>query len=150
MPRLEANGETLSYERSGKGPPLLLIHSLGTAAWLWREQIRRWQDHRDVVAIEARGHGGSSNRGGFSVRRVAEDCLALKRALGLAALDIVAISMGGPIAAHIADLDPSAVRRLVIADSFGAPVMLPAGKVASSSAPTVVSGASAPDTVLTS
>jgi 3-oxoadipate enol-lactonase len=118
MQRLEANGETLSYARAGTGRPLLLIHSLGTAAWLWREQIRRWQDRRDVIAVEARGHGGSSNRGGFDVRRVAEDCLALKAALGLGALDVVAISMGGPIVAHLVDLDPAAVRRLVIADSF--------------------------------
>jgi 3-oxoadipate enol-lactonase len=118
MPRLEVNGEALSYERNGEGPPLLLIHSLGTAAWLWREQIRRWRDRRDIIAIEARGHGASSNRGGFSVRGAAGDCLALQRALGLGPLDVVAISMGGPIAAHLVDLDPTSVRRLVIADSF--------------------------------
>ncbi|WP_181703334.1 alpha/beta fold hydrolase [Chthonobacter albigriseus] len=118
MPIIDVNGESLAYERAGSSEPLLLIHSLGTAAWLWEEQIRRWSDRFDVLAIDARGHGRSTRRGGFSVRNVAADCAALLDALRLPAANVVAISMGGPIAAHLTDLAPERVRRLVIADSF--------------------------------
>lgn len=118
MPTLSVNGETLGYDRAGSGEPLVLIHSLGTAAWLWGEQIRRWRDRFDVIAVDARGHGRSSRNGGFTVRAVAEDIAAVLQTLGLGPARVVAISMGGPIAAHLVDVAPDKVARLVIADSF--------------------------------
>ncbi len=118
MPTISVNGETLGYNRAGAGEPLLLIHSLGTAAWLWAEQIRRWQDRFDVIAVDARGHGRSSRNGGFTVRNVASDCAAVLDALGVGPAKVIGISMGGPIAAHLTDVAPEKVSRLVIADSF--------------------------------
>lgn len=118
MATIDVNGETLGYDRAGAGAPLVLIHSLGTAAWLWAEQIRRWSARFDVVAIDARGHGRSSRNGGFTVRNVAADVATVIDALGLGPAAVVAISMGGPIAANLVDLAPEKVSRLVIADSF--------------------------------
>ncbi len=118
MPTISVNGETLGYDRAGTGEPLLLIHSLGTAAWLWAKQIRRWQDRFDVIAVDARGHGRSSRNGGFTVRNVASDCAAVLDALGVGPAKVIGISMGGPIAAHLTDVAPGKVSRLVIADSF--------------------------------
>ncbi|WP_165498087.1 alpha/beta fold hydrolase [Siculibacillus lacustris] len=118
MPQIDVDGESLGYDRAGRGAPLVLIHSLGTAAWLWREQIRRWSTRFDVIAVDARGHGRSSRNGGFTVRAVASDLAAVIAALGLGPARVVAISMGGPIAAHLVDLAPELVKRLVIADSF--------------------------------
>nr|WP_246519921.1 alpha/beta fold hydrolase [Ancylobacter lacus] len=115
---IDLNSESLFYERAGSGPPLLLIHSLGTAAWLWREQICRWSPDFDVIAVDARGHGRSTRRGGFTVRNVAADLAAVLTAFGGTPARVVAISMGGPIAAHLVDLAPALVERLVIADSF--------------------------------
>ncbi|SON53772.1 3-oxoadipate enol-lactonase 2 [Hartmannibacter diazotrophicus] len=118
MPTIDVNGERLGIERAGSGEPLLLIHSLGTAGWLWREQIRRWSPDYDVIAVDARGHGRSTRNGGFTVRAVAEDLAAVLKALDVGPARVVAISMGGPIAAHLTDIAPEAVSRLVIADSF--------------------------------
>ncbi len=118
MPYIDVNGERLGYDRDGVGEPLLLIHSLGTAAWLWAEQLRRWRDRFDVIAVDARGHGRSSCRGGFSVRNVAADLKSVLAALEVGPARVVAISMGGPIAAHLNDLAPGAIKSLVIADSF--------------------------------
>lgn len=118
MPRIELNGESLGYDRSGAGEPLLLIHSLGTGAWLWREQIRRWSAHFDVIAVDARGHARSSRNGGFTVRNVAADLAAVLSGFGGKPAQVVAISMGGPIAAHLFDIAPHLVKSLVIADSF--------------------------------
>ncbi len=118
MPQIEVNGESLFYERAGSGAPLLLIHSLGTASWLWREQIRRWSADFDVIAVDARGHGRSTRRGGFTVRNVAADLATVLAAFGGQPAGVVAISMGGPIAAHLVDIAPHLVARLVIAGSF--------------------------------
>lgn len=118
MATIAVNGETLGYDRAGAGAPLLLIHSLGTAAWLWEEQIRRWSPRFDVIAVDARAHGRSTRNGGFSVRAVAEDLAGVLKAFGAGPAQVVAISMGGPIAAHLTDIAPEAVSRLVIADSF--------------------------------
>lgn len=118
MALIELNGESLGYDRAGAGEKLLLIHSLGTAAWMWREQIRRWSASFDVIAVDARGHGRSSRRGGFTVRNVASDLAAVLEAFGGTPARVVAISMGGPIAAHLTDIAPHLVSRLVIADSF--------------------------------
>lgn len=115
---IKINGETLQYERAGSGPPLVLIHSLGTGAWMWREQIRYWSGRYDVVAIDARGHGGSTHNGEMTVRAVASDTLDVIRALGLGPAHVVGISMGGPIGAHIWQLDPGIFRSFVLADSF--------------------------------
>lgn len=120
MSIIDVNGETLAFRRAGKGPALLLIHSLGTASWLWEGEIEAWKSHRDVIAFDCRGHGGSSARGGFTVRGVAEDLAAALDALDVGPADVLAISMGGPIAAHLVDIAPLKVRRLVIADSFAA------------------------------
>lgn len=118
VPEIDVNGERLGYDRAGAGEPLLLIHSLGTAAWLWQEQIRRWSPHFDVIAVDARGHGRSSRNGGFTVRNVATDLAAVLAAFGGKPAKVVAISMGGPIAAHLVDVAPHLVKSLVIADSF--------------------------------
>jgi 3-oxoadipate enol-lactonase len=140
MPRIDLNGESLHYERAGRGMPLLLIHSLGTSSWLWRAEIAHWSARYDVVAMDARGHGGSSRNGGFGVRAVAEDLAALTVALGLGPAHVVAISMGGPIAAHLVDIAPDRVKSLVIADSFA--TQGEAGGVRAMAIATSITGAS--------
>jgi 3-oxoadipate enol-lactonase len=118
MPTIEVRGETLHYERAGRGPALLLIHSLGSGAWLWREQVRRWSDRFDVIAVDARGHGRSTARGVATVPQIAADLADVIDVLGVAPVQVVAISMGGPISAHLLKLIPDSVASLVIADSF--------------------------------
>ena len=140
MPRIDVNGESLHYERAGSGTPLLLIHSLGTSSWLWQAEIAHWSAQYDVVAVDARGHGGSSRNGGFSVRAVAEDLAAALAALDLGPAHVVAISMGGPIAAHLLDIAPERVKSLVIADSFA--TQGEAGGIRAMAIATTITGAS--------
>lgn len=118
MNTIEVNGETLAYERAGQGPVLVLVHSLGTGAWLWREQIARWKADFDVIAFDTRGHGGSTNNGGFTVKAVAKDIATALDKLGVSRAHLLGISMGGLICARIHELAPERVASLVIADSF--------------------------------
>jgi 3-oxoadipate enol-lactonase len=118
MATISVNGETLHYERAGSGPTLLMIHSLGTSAGLWRKQIAHWQDRFTCIAFDARGHGRSTNEGGVTMEAVAGDLHTALKELGLLPAHLVGLSMGGPIAARFHAIDPSGVISIVYADSF--------------------------------
>lgn len=49
----------IAYERTGEGPPLLLIHGLGATRHIWRPQIERVAGERDVIALDMPGFGDS-------------------------------------------------------------------------------------------
>ncbi len=49
----------IAYERSGEGPPLVLIHGLGATRAIWRPQIEILSRERDVIAVDMPGFGDS-------------------------------------------------------------------------------------------
>ena len=121
MPVLDANGETIHYIMEGSGPVVVLIHSLGLSAKMWREQIAALKDRYTIVAFDTRGHGQSSAKGDVSVAAVARDLKALLDHLGVPQCHLVAISAGGPIAMTFAAQYPAMVRSLVLADTYAQP-----------------------------
>lgn len=118
MPEITIGKETLHYIRRGSGPTLVLVHSLGTASWLWEAQIDHWSKDFDVIAFDLRGHGKSSHEGEVTTRNIAADLLAALRELDAVPAHFIGISMGGPILARLHELDPGVFESLVIADSF--------------------------------
>jgi 3-oxoadipate enol-lactonase len=118
MPSLRINGEDLYYEIAGDGPALILVHSLGTGRWLWREQVRHWSSAHRVVAADCRGHGATTFRGGAAMEDTARDLAALADELALRDVVIVGLSMGGVIASHLQSLLQDRARGLVLAGTF--------------------------------
>lgn len=49
----------IAYERTGAGPPLLLIHGLGATRRIWDPQIERLAAEREVIAVDMPGFGES-------------------------------------------------------------------------------------------
>jgi len=49
----------VAYERLGSGPPLVLIHGLGATREIWRPQLSRLAEERDVIAVDMPGFGRS-------------------------------------------------------------------------------------------
>jgi pimeloyl-ACP methyl ester carboxylesterase len=49
----------ISYERAGSGPTLVLIHGLGATKRVWKPQIERLAQERDVIALDMPGFGDS-------------------------------------------------------------------------------------------
>ena len=49
----------IAYERSGTGPPLVLIHGLGATRAIWRPQLEILTRERDVIAVDVPGFGDS-------------------------------------------------------------------------------------------
>jgi 3-oxoadipate enol-lactonase len=114
----EINGERIAYARVGKGEPVLLIHSLGTSSALWRTTMAALVETFTVIAPDCRGHGNSSNHGGFSVETAAGDALDLMSALGFDRFHCVGISMGGLIGVTACGRSPQRFLSMVLADSY--------------------------------
>jgi pimeloyl-ACP methyl ester carboxylesterase len=113
-------------------PPVLLLHGSGpgvTATANWRPIIPALSADRRVIAPDQLGFGetASGEARTYGRRAWTEHALALLDTLGITSVDIIGNSMGGAIALSIAATRPSAVRRLVLMGSMGAPMVLPAG-----------------------
>jgi pimeloyl-ACP methyl ester carboxylesterase len=102
---------------SGQGPPVVLIHGVTGHAWLWPGVAERLPG-RTVYALELRGHGDSgwSPDGDYTTATHAADAAAVVDRLGLPPVDLVGLSWGGLVGAHLAAEHPGAVRRLVVID----------------------------------
>lgn len=122
MPAIEANGERIHFVDEGDGPAILFIHSLGTNAWLYADQIAALKDRYRCIAPDCRGHGDTSyNTPGFTVADMAADHKAVLDHLGVEKAHIVGLSMGGPIAFNFNARWPEVALSLTIADSFARP-----------------------------
>ena len=118
MPFIDANGERLHYTVSGQGPAVMLVHSMGTSGYMWRDQIAALEDRYTCIAFDCRGHGETSYNQTFDVAGVAADHKAGLDALGVETAHVIGLAMGGPIAISFAAQWPDATRSLIIADAF--------------------------------
>lgn len=50
---------TIAHERGGSGPPLVLIHGIGSEGRVWKPVLDRLARERDVVTLDLPGHGAS-------------------------------------------------------------------------------------------
>ena len=118
MATIHVNGVDLYYEAHGSGDPVLLVHGLGSSTRDWEPQIDALAQRFTVVAFDVRGHGRSAKPNEpYTVKLFADDTAALIRALDLAPVHVVGISMGGMIAFQLAVDAPELVRTLVIVNS---------------------------------
>jgi pimeloyl-ACP methyl ester carboxylesterase len=118
MPIARVNGIDIYYETHGAGEPVLLVHGLGSSTLDWQPQVDALAPRYQVITYDVRGHGRSSKpRQRYSVRLFAEDTAAFIRSLGVGAVHVVGISMGGMIAFQLAVSNPELVRSLVIVNS---------------------------------
>jgi len=53
------DGVSLAVERTGSGPPLLLVHGFGGAKEDFADHLDALAQHSDVVVFDHRGHGAS-------------------------------------------------------------------------------------------
>jgi pimeloyl-ACP methyl ester carboxylesterase len=100
---LNVNGETLRVIEAGNAdnPTVFWFHSLGTSSQLWAPQFESLAGTHHLIAMDCRGHGDSSNRGGFSVEACARDAQMVLCELGVVRAHVVGLSMGGLMAAEL-------------------------------------------------
>lgn len=117
---LDLNGERLRVREEGaRGlPSVFFFHSLGLSSEMWAAQFDALRDRYHLVAMDGRGHGDSSNRGGFSIGHCVDDAAAVLQALGIGRTHLVGLSMGGLIAAELAARLNGDCLSLVLACSY--------------------------------
>lgn len=125
MPYLDANGERLYYEDAGRGPAVVLMHSLGSSSHAWAEQIAHLRNRFRVIAPDCRGHGRSSHNGPVTLDGIVADLAALLDHLGVERVHLGGLSMGGCYALAFYRRSPERVASLILADTFSS---LPAGQ----------------------
>jgi 3-oxoadipate enol-lactonase len=120
MPVIGVGEVELDYERSGSGPPLLLIMGMSGSALHWGEPfLAALRRDFEVIVYDHRGVGASSRLNGpVTIAEMAADAAGLIEALGLESAHVVGISMGGMIAQELALAHPELVRTLVLGCTY--------------------------------
>ena len=91
----------LAHNRAGSGPPLLLLHGLGSCKEMWRPVMPLLAPERDVIAVDLPGFGASPP-GPETVDGLAEAVAAFAAELGLERPHVAGNSMGGGTALALA------------------------------------------------
>jgi aminoacrylate hydrolase len=114
-----ADGCSLYYERTGSGPPVVLIPGLGGDGRFWGGVVAALKDRFDLVVVDHRGAGRSDRpTGPHNIGAIAHDVLAIMDQEGIAAAHLVGHSTGGAIVQTIALDAPERARSLVISGSW--------------------------------
>jgi pimeloyl-ACP methyl ester carboxylesterase len=111
----------LAYDDRGSGEPVLFIAGQGGAGRTWHPfQVPAFlaAGHR-VVTFDNRGVGATENADGFTTETMVADTAALIEKLGIAPVNIVAVSMGGFIAQELMLARPELVKRAALMATRG-------------------------------
>jgi pimeloyl-ACP methyl ester carboxylesterase len=115
------DGVDIAFLDTGEGEPIVLVHGFASNAevnWLhpgWLTTLTAAK--RRVIALDNRGHGGSSkpyDPAAYHSAIMAEDVRALLDHLGLARADVMGYSMGARITAFLALAHPERVRSAIL------------------------------------
>lgn len=119
MLTLHTSGAQIRYERSGRGPAVLLIQGVGAAGAAWQPQVEGLAGDFTVVTFDNRGIGASTiSTGKPTIEAMAQDALAIMRAERLDSFHVVGHSMGGVIAQEVALRATERVRSLSLLCTF--------------------------------
>jgi 3-oxoadipate enol-lactonase len=107
------NGNSIVYERRGKGAPVVLLHGFPLDHTIWLNVASIMQEKADVIMPDLRGFGDSAiAQGDFRMTDLAADLVALLDQLNIEKAAIVGHSMGGYVALAFAHAYPQRVSGL--------------------------------------
>ncbi len=116
--KLSSNGIEINYAVEGKGPWVVLSHSLACSHSMWDEQADTLKRHYRVLRFDTRGHGGSdAPDGAYSLNMLSEDLMGLLDGLGIEETHFIGLSMGGMIGMTFALGHPERFRSLTLCDT---------------------------------
>jgi len=125
MERIAANGTSTSFKRSGKGPPLLLLHGAEADHSMFDAFVPMLSDDFTVIAYDQRDSGDTKNPASpYGFEELADDAAALIAALGYPHVNVFGTSFGGVIAQVLAARHAERIDHLVLSSTFrpGAPL----------------------------
>ncbi len=119
MERVEIGGLEIAFERTGSGPPLVLLHGGLSDGREWRRQLDGLAADFTLVAWDAPGCGGSSDPPASFRMPDYADCLAsFIDALGLDRPHVLGLSWGGTLALALYRRWPRLPRTLLLASTY--------------------------------
>ena len=98
--KITANGISVNYTLDGPAtaPVVTMSHSLATDLSMWDPTLPALTGRFRVLRYDTRGHGGTdAPKGAYTLDQLADDALALLKALGISRTHWVGLSMGGMI-----------------------------------------------------
>jgi pimeloyl-ACP methyl ester carboxylesterase len=125
------DGTQISFDESGEGPPLVLVHGSGLSRSIWRGfgYIAALREHYRVIAVDLRGHGRSGKPHtpeAYAMPLVVADILAVLDALDAPAAHYFGYSFGARAGFSLAVAHPDRMLSLV---SAGGTYRAPGGSV---------------------
>ena len=96
-----ADGTRIGFERTGRGPPLVLVHGVMNSAASWRNAAAALAPDFNCFVVDRRGRGLSGDGARHSIDREADDIAAVLDAAGPQAL-LFAHSFGAACALKLA------------------------------------------------
>jgi 3-oxoadipate enol-lactonase len=97
----------VSYRVEGEGPPLYMVHGIGSRKITWDGIIPALRDHFTCVSYDLRGHGESPTpEVPYTLDQLVEDLEALRAHLGHEKIHVIGHSLGGMIGPAYAHAHP--------------------------------------------
>jgi 4,5:9,10-diseco-3-hydroxy-5,9,17-trioxoandrosta-1(10),2-diene-4-oate hydrolase len=116
---IDIEGLRTRYLTAGSGPPLVLVHGVGTSAGEWSWVLPTLARDHLLYAIDLPGFHGSAKPPDYSPAFSARFVRALLDALRIERPAVIGNSLGGLVALHLALSDPGCLSALVLSDSAG-------------------------------
>jgi 3-oxoadipate enol-lactonase len=112
---VKRDGIRIYYYVHGQGEPLILIRGFANAAAMWYTQVPQLSEHFKVITFDNRDTGSSDRVAvPYTIADMAGDVIALIEHLGLGAVHLLGISMGGMIAQQTALSRPDLIKTLIL------------------------------------
>ncbi len=117
---LAQDGVPIAYTIQGGGATtLVFVHGWACDRTYWSEQLPRFAGTHRVVALDLAGHGESgTDRTEWTVRRLADDVVAVLEAEDLRNVVLIGHSMGAPVSLLAAQTAPGRIEAIVAVDAL--------------------------------
>lgn len=119
MPYITCGDIKIYFERTGRGPTLVLIHGLGGDVRLWAPIINKLKNNFTLLAFDMRGSGKSAKpEEAYTVEQMANDAASFIGQICGKAVCVLGSSMGGVVAMELAIRRPELVEKLVLVSTL--------------------------------
>ena len=119
MLHTEIKGLSVAYQRTGRGPAVVLLHGFTQDSRVWIPQLADLSDRFTVIAWDAPGAGQSSDPpAGFAIGDWADTLAALLDVETISHVHVVGLSWGGLLAQELYRRYPSRISSLVLVDTY--------------------------------
>ena len=115
---LTINNVELFFQKTGEGPPLLLLHGWTQSSAFWKELIPIYAKQFTVYALDLHGHGRSSNlNSDFTIKKTAQDVKTFMDELGIQKANAIGMSFGGLVLLELSVMYPEQLKSMVVIGS---------------------------------